>query len=522
MRKRPARPGNGPPAPASNPNWRIVKHPVVIVGAGPAGLTAAYELSKNQVTSVILEKTAATGGLSQTVEHNGYLFDIGGHRFFTKVPLIQRMWEEVLGDDFLRRKRLSRIFYKSHFFRYPLDPWNALQGLGLAESFRCGMSYAKSALFPAKPEESFETWVSNRFGRRLFEIFFRTYTEKVWGMPCSEISADWAAQRIRGLSLRTALWNAVRYRKANTNGAGIKTLIHEFHYPRLGPGMMWQRFRDEVESRGSRVIFNAPAQKIHWEPGRVTSVEAAGSIYEGGNFISSMPVRDLIQCLHPAPPQELVEAASLFRYRDFLTVALIYRGRDLFPDNWIYVHEPGVKVGRIQNYKNWSPEMTPNPETTCLGLEYFCFENDRLWSATDEELIALGRREMESLGLASTAAFLDGAVVRMPKAYPVYDRGYQGALEIVKRFLRQTPNLQLVGRNGMHQYNNQDHSMLTALLAARNILGEQHDLWSVNVDADYHEEGGELDVAGLRSTQPAVPIPRVRLPNGDRNGELAS
>ena len=310
--------------------------PVVIIGAGPAGLTAAYELARRDVRSVVLEKDSVVGGISRTAEYKGYLFDIGGHRFFTKVALVEQMWKDVLGGDFLSRPRLSRIFYKGKFFSYPLEPMNALFGLGLLEAIRCGLSYAMSHTFPQRPEDNFEAWVSNRFGKRLFKIFFESYTEKVWGMSCKKIRAEWAAQRIRGLSLFSLVVNAFKPRKKTS----IKTLIHEFQYPRRGPGMMWERTRELVEAAGSRVVMEAPVERICWQPGRVTAVEAGGRRYEGGHFISSMPIRELIQKLDPAPPEEIRRAMDDFNYRDFLTVALVVRGRDLFPDNWIYVHEP--------------------------------------------------------------------------------------------------------------------------------------------------------------------------------------
>ncbi len=481
---------------------------VVIIGAGPAGLTAAYELSKSGLRSVVLEKDGVVGGLSRTAEYKGYLFDIGGHRFFTKVSLVDRMWREVLGADFITRPRLSRIFYNSRFFQYPLEPMNALRGLGILESVRCGLSYAKAKLAPEKPEDDFETWVSNRFGKRLYNTFFKTYTEKVWGIPCREIRAEWAAQRIRGLSLASVLWNALRPRRKQDKQQVIRTLIHEFEYPRRGPGMMWQKTAELVQSGGSRIVFHAPVEKICWEPGRVAGIRAGGQVFTGDHFISSMPIRELIERLDPAPPEYLRRAVDDFRYRDFLTAAVMVRGTNLFPDNWIYVHDPSVKVGRIQNYNNWSPEMVPEPGMTCLGLEYFCFEGDGLWTTPDAELIALAKRELAALGLVTGAEIVDGTVVRMEKAYPIYDGSYKRGLDAVRRFLATVANLQLVGRNGMHRYNNQDHSMLTAMLAVRNILGARYDLWQVNVEADYHEEGSELtedQVRAMDASQPSVP-----------------
>lgn len=475
----------------------------VIIGAGPAGLTAAYELSKFSRCAVVLEKESTVGGLARTLEYKGYLFDIGGHRFLTKVGLIEKIWRELLGEEFLTRPRLSRILYRGKFFHYPLDPFNALSGLGIVEAVRCALSYVWARLFPQRPEEHFEAWVTNRFGKRLFKIFFESYTEKVWGLKCTEIGAEWAAQRIRGLSLFSVVSHAL-----GLGGKPIKTLTEEFHYPRLGPGMMWERAQGIIESRGSQVVFEAPVEAIFWKPGEVTGIQAGGKLYQGDSYISSMPIRELIERLQPTPPDWLRSAADDFQYRDFLTVALVIRVKNLFPDNWIYVHDSSVKVGRIQNYKNWSPSMVPDPDTTCLGLEYFCFEGDGLWSMTDAELVALASDEVAALGLVDRSTVVDGKVLRVPKAYPVYDDRYKNGLQAVRRFLDMVPNLQLIGRNGMHRYNNQDHSMLAGVLAARNVLGEQYDLWRVNEDADYLESGStdlDEDFTSLQITQPHVP-----------------
>jgi protoporphyrinogen oxidase len=481
---------------------------VVVIGAGPAGLTAAYELSRHDVRSTVLEADSVVGGLARTVDYKGYLFDIGGHRFFTKVSLIEKIWAEILGDDMLTRSRSSRIYYKNRFFAYPIEPVQALVGLGLVEATRCTLSYLWAQARKREPEDDFATWVSNRFGKRLFEVFFRTYTEKVWGMPCHEIKAEWAAQRIKDLSLLTLVRNALLPGLKRDKASVIKTLTREFQYPRRGPGMMWEKTRSLIEERGSQVLTDAPVEKIYWKPGGVESVMAGGALYEGSHFISTMPIRELIGRLEPAPPEDVLRAAEDFHYRDFLTVALIVSRKNLFPDNWIYVHDPTVKMGRIQNYNNWSPDMVPDPETTCLGLEYFCREGDELWSMSDEALMELARRELGSLGLVPIDSIIDGTVVRVRKAYPVYDDTYRQGLSTVQSFLKSVPNLQLVGRNGMHRYNNQDHSMLTAVLAARNILGADHDLWDVNADQEYHEEGADLTEEEIRlwnTTQPIVP-----------------
>jgi protoporphyrinogen oxidase len=488
---------------------------VVVIGAGPAGLTAAYELCKSGVCSVVLEKDNVVGGLSRTVNYKGYHFDIGGHRFFTKVKAVEEMWREVLANgQFIRRSRLSRIYYNKKFFYYPLRASNALLGLGVWNSLLIFLSYLRAQIFPEKPEDTFEQWISNRFGKRLYKIFFKTYTEKVWGIPCNQIMAEWAAQRIKGLSLLTAVKSAL-IQKQQSKGDVIKTLIDAFDYPELGPGMMWETVRDIVEKNGSEIRLNTGVEKIIWNGGGVKALEVVTDgvpeIIEGTHFISSMPIRGLIKKFDPPAPERVIKAAEALNYRDFLTVALVVNKRELFPDNWIYVHDAEVKVGRIQNFKNWSPAMVPDPETTCLGLEYFCFEGDGLWTMSDADLIELGKRELGILGLVIPADVVDGSVVRMPKAYPVYDGTYAEALQVIRHFLEGVPNLQLVGRNGMHKYNNQDHSMLTAMLAVKNILGASYDLWQVNAEQEYHEEVTTRDkttadeFALLAATQPRVP-----------------
>ena len=482
----------------------------VIAGAGPAGLTAAYELSKHGSSCVVLEaEQNLVGGISRTDEYKGYRFDIGGHRFFSKSDEVNRLWEEILGEEFLTRPRLSRIYYNRQFFHYPLKPLDALSKLGIGRSSLILASYLKAQMSPIRPERSFEDWVVNRFGRQLFEIFFKTYTEKVWGMSTSEISADWAAQRIKGLSLFKAVTSAFFGGKASKGGEVVKTLIDEFHYPRLGPGQMWEAARDKVRAQGSTVQMDRRVIGIEHDDCQVTAVSARDSSgevyrYEGRTFLSTLPVRLLIESMVPAAPAEVVQAAQSLKYRDFLTVVLIVDQPETFPDNWIYIHEPDVKLGRIQNFKNWSPSLVPDQSKTSLGLEYFCFEGDSLWSKPDHELVELGRKEIEKIGLVRGDKVIDGCVVRMPKAYPVYDDSYQEHLAVIRGWLKRFDNLQLAGRNGMHKYNNQDHSMMTALLAARNIMGlGQFDTWKVNTDAEYHEGGGDSD--GEQNTGRAVP-----------------
>ncbi len=503
----------------------VESNPIIVMGAGPAGLTAAVELCRQPRAVTVLEQAAQVGGIARTETYKGYHFDIGGHRFFTKVPEVEKFWLEMLGGEFLARPRLSRIFYEGKFFDYPLRPLNALQNLGGGTSLAVGLSYLQSQIFPFPREDTFEQWVCNRFGRKLYSIFFKTYTEKVWGLPCSEIRAEWAAQRIQGLSLPIAIKNA--FLGPGSQGL-IKSLIQQFHYPRLGPGMMWQAAADYVTTHGGQVTLKAKVIALHHVPGRVTEVVIRTPTGEqtlaGEAFISTLPLSELILKLNPPPPPEVVEAARGLTYRDFLTVVLLVGHPALFPDNWIYIHSPEVRVGRVQNFRNWSPDMVPDPATTSLGLEYFCTEGDDLWDKSDAELIELGKREMEQIGLVRAAEVFDGTVIRQPKAYPIYNATYAGYLAILKDYLRGFSNLQTVGRNGLHKYNNQDHSMLTAMLAVRNLTGGAHDVWDVNLDRSYHEEISLPPHSALSSDEAGTPAgyaaPRADSPAPTETGLL--
>jgi protoporphyrinogen oxidase len=484
---------------------------VLIVGAGPAGLTSGAELVEHGFEVQILEKDPEfVGGISRTARYKGYRFDIGGHRFFSKSPEITKWWRQRLPHDFIQVRRMSRIFYGGKFYDYPLRAMNALGNLGIWTSGLCMLSYLLARLSPIRPEKSFADWVTNRFGSKLFTIFFKTYTEKVWGMPCHEISADWAAQRIKGLSLLKAVWHALlpADKKGASAKGSIKTLIDRFEYPRLGPGMMWEKTRDDLLKAGAGIHMGLTAAKIKRAGSRITAIvseDTAGNQQEwpAEAFILSMPLQETVLKMDPPLADSALAAAKRLRYRDFLTVALMVRQTNLFPDNWIYVHDPGVRLGRIQNFNNWSPEMVPATDTTCLGLEYFCFEGDGLWTLSDPELIELGKKELAQLGLVKPESVFDGCVVRMPKSYPVYGPGYQEDLDAIRMELEKLENCQVVGRNGLHKYNNQDHSMMTALLAARNLSGAAYNVWKVNTDAEYHEEADERnDTSGRLTPQP--------------------
>lgn len=472
------------------------RKPVIIIGAGPAGLTAAYELAKRQTPSIIIEKDAVVGGIARTVEYKGYRFDIGGHRFFTKVPRVMEIWKDVLGEDFLKRPRLSHIYYKKKFFSYPIKPFDVLKKLGLWETGLCALSFLYSQVRKRPREDSFEDYIINHFGKRLYETFFKSYTEKVWGIPCTEIKAEWAAQRIKDLSFTSLIRTALLGNRGNK----IKTLIEEFYYPRLGPGMMWQKTKELIDRSGcGKVFFNTVPTEIFHDGSEITAVKIRDDYgkeetIEVRALVSSMPISELFPIFSPKPDERVLEACRMLHYRDFITVALIVAQKDMFPDNWIYIHESQVRVGRIQNFKNWSPEMVPDSGKTCLGLEYFCFKIDPIWNMPDEKIIEIAKRELVFIGLAKEEEILDGKVIRMEKTYPVYDDSYEKAMPVIKDAASRFRNLYPVGRNGMHRYNNQDHAMYTAMLATENILdGAGHDLWSVNVDRVYHEEIKKYD-----------------------------
>ena len=460
---------------------------ILIIGAGPAGLTAAWEAEKHGVKTLILEGDKEIGGISRTVERNGWRFDIGGHRFFTKVDEVYQIWDEILDkEDFLLRPRMSRIYYKNKFYDYPLKASNALLNLGIIEAVRCVLSYFYVRVFPPKNQDNFEDWVAARFGWRLYNIFFKTYTEKVWGVDARTIGSDWASQRIKNLSLMKAILNAFQI---NKSGEIITTLIDKFKYPKYGPGMMWETASKKLQAKNHKILLSSRVVEISKVNDTYKVKIDSGEEFEAKNILSSMPLAHLPKTIKPAPDNNVLQSGKNLKFRDFLSVALVIDEKDAFPDNWIYIHDPGVKVGRVQNYGSWSPYLVKEGKT-CLGLEYFVNIGDELWSMEDEKLIDLAIKELEQLSLIKKNSTLEGYVVRMPKAYPVYDLDYSKNINKIEKWLtNEHETLYPIGRNGMHRYNNQDHSMMTAILSVRNIiLNEKNNIWKVNVEEDYIEE----------------------------------
>jgi len=464
-----------------------------VLGAGPAGLTAAHVLGLRAAPAVVYEADGVVGGIAKTVEYGDYRFDLGGHRFFTKLQPIQRLWEETLGEDLLLRPRLSRIYYQGKYLAYPLQARDVISRLGVAESSLCSLSYFWSRLNRRRTTiETFEDWVTAEFGGRLYDAFFRSYTEKVWGIPGSEIHAEWAIQRIKDFSFWKAFLTALHL----THGKPT-TLIDQFHYPRRGPGQMWEAFRSRVEASGIPVLMNHRATAIHHEHAWVSAVTIRSDVGESDvpvdAVLSSIPLTELVLSLDPPPPEEIVAAAHRLRYRSLCLVALVIDNDEPFPDNWIYLHDPDTRAGRVQNFGAWSPDMV-KAGTTCLGVEYFCFEGDDIWEMSDQEAVELATAELAKIGLVDPNDVLDGVKVRVPKAYPMYDGDYREAISVLRGYSAGFENLKTFGRNGLHRYNNQDHSMWTAILATLNLLdGTDYDVWSVNTEAEYHEEGEAVE-----------------------------
>ncbi|MFM1800359.1 MAG: hypothetical protein RLZZ117_2637 [Cyanobacteriota bacterium] len=478
---------------------------VAVIGAGPAGLTASYLLAKGGLCPEIWESDPTyVGGISRTVVYKGFRFDIGGHRFFSKSSEIEDLWTEIMPTDMIVRDRLSRIFYKKKYYQYPLEAAEVIDNLGKREALLCVGSYLKRKIRPVKNVNNLEDWVTNQFGARLYKTFFKTYTEKVWGTSCRDISADWAAQRIKGLSLSKAAWASLfssstpAATHATSRQDVIKTLITSFRYPRLGPGMMWEAAAAKIQQLGGILHMDSKVTALHrdaktdaWSLGLRSGKDSV--VQQRGPYqhvISTAPLRSVIAAIEPSLPSTILEAAASLNYRDFILVALILRPRKSFPDQWLYIHDAGLLVGRIQNFGNWSPELIPDPEFACYGMEYFCSTRDRLWKLPEEELIQLATKELQALQLARQGDVVDGCVVKQPKAYPVYDNNYEKTVNSIREGLvKHCPGLHQIGRNGMHKYNNQDHSMMTGILVAKNILANDHlyDPWCVNQDAEYLE-----------------------------------
>ncbi|MGH9273283.1 MAG: NAD(P)/FAD-dependent oxidoreductase [Acidimicrobiales bacterium] len=491
---------------------------VVIIGAGPAGLTAAYELGKRGGTATVLESDDVVGGISRTVVADGFRFDIGGHRFFTKVPEVEALWHEILPDeDFMLRPRSSRIYYQGKFYDYPINVVNALKNLGPIEAMRCGLSFLWVRVHPPRDQSTLEGYIAKNYGWRLYQHFFKTYSEKVWGVPPSAMSADWGAQRIKGMSLWSAVWEPLRSRlggRRRDTSKQVTSLIEQFQYPKYGPGMMWERCHELVEAQGSKVVFQAKVTGITHHKGRATSVtstDASGAetTLPADHVISSMPFPALLRAMDPPPPPGVLAAADDLSFRDFLSVALVVPEEKVaWDDNWIYIHDPGVKTMRVQNFGSWSPHMVQDGRNV-LGLEYTALEGDEWWTADDDDLIAKGTAELASLGLMHVEDVEAGYVVRMPKAYPTYDEDYKTNVDVLRAWLAQhAPNVHPIGRNGMHRYNNQDHSMFTAMLTVENLYGASHDIWEVNVEEEYHEESASSGAAkGTGRDAPILPKP---------------
>jgi len=463
---------------------------IVIAGAGPAGLACALGLARGGRRATVVEKDSRSGGLCRTIDFNGYLFDIGGHRFLSRFGEVSALWRDILGDDLLRVKRLSRIFYRGRFFKYPLSFLDTFLNLGPVESAMCISSYLVDRVSRPADDGTFEGWIINRFGRRLYRIFFDVYTQKVWAMPCKDLSADWARQRIQGLSLKVAIRKAI----LRTWTSGPKTLTEEFLYPRRGPGEFFDRLQDDAAGQGARFAFNTAVSAVDHDGRRIRAVELRRDhppereIVPVAHFVSSMPLPRLIKALRPLPPEPVLAAAEKLRFRSYLVVNIILNSKSLFPDQWIYVHSPEVRMGRIQNYKNWSPAMTPDPDKTSLGLEYFCDEGDALWKKRDVDLIDFALEELSRIGIGSRGNLINGFVVRRPDAYPVYVLDYQEPLQVVRNYLAGFDNLQTIGRAGLFRYCNSDLALRMGLLAADRILGRRAvDLWDLGREQDYLE-----------------------------------
>ena len=463
---------------------------IVIAGAGPAGLACARELSKEKRPYLLIDENAQPGGLCRTIDFNGYLFDIGGHRFLTSSPEVQALWDDIMGEDLLKVKRLSRIYYRGKYFNYPLSFVDTVLKLGPIESLLCFLSYARYKFFPYHEQDSFEGWIIHNFGKRLYNIFFKTYTEKVWAVPCKDLSSDWAVQRIMGLSLQVAIKRMLGF----DIDRGPKTLAERFLYPKTGPGEFYKRFLDSARVEGAEYWPNRRIVRIRHDGKRIVSVDVKGKreadacAVKANQLFSSMPLPEAVLMFDPPAPAEVQDAARKLAFRSYLVVNVILDKEHVFPDQWIYVHSPEVRMGRIQNYKNWSPAMAADPNKTSLGLEYFCNTGDELWNMDDLDLIDFALKELERTGIASRKHYINGFVVRYKNAYPLYSMGYMENVMAVRKYLERFSNFQTMGRGGLFRYDNSDHSLLAGMYAAANYMGHgHHDVWAINVGKKYLE-----------------------------------
>ncbi len=464
---------------------------VVIIGAGPAGLGAALELQKNDIKDIlIIDMNAVPGGLSRTVNYKGNKYDIGPHRFFTKNEEVDALWHEILGNDFKVVNRLSRIFYKNKFYNYPLKPLNALKNLGFNESTQAIIDYLISQIKKNDGSlQSFEEWTIKQFGNKLYQTFFKTYSEKVWGIDCKDISVNWATQRIRGLNLYKAIIDSLNPFKNNKK---IKTLIEEFEYPVYGAGMMYEKMASKIGYQGGELLYDSVVKKINIKNNKIESIllntNNKDVLISAKMFFSSIPLTQTIQMIMPKPEKNIIDAAKTLFFRDHITVNLLVEKDKLFPDQWIYVHSPEVKMARLGNYNNFSTMMTKDKNNAAISIEYFVFINDDIWNMPDKSIIELAKEELHYMKLADKSRVIDSFVIREANSYPVYFVGYEKYFNILKEYVNSISNLQCIGRGGMYKYNNQDHSLYTGMLAARNYCGANYNIWNVNTDAEYHEE----------------------------------
>lgn len=474
---------------------------VGIIGAGPAGITAAYRLAEEGISVDVYEASDSIGGMAKTIDLWNQKVDLGPHRFFSSDPRVNKVWLDMVGNDYDMVNRLTRIYYKNKFFYYPLKPLNALSQLGIFEALNCLYSFSKESIFrsnKAVEEDSFESWVVRKFGRRLFEIFFKTYSEKLWGIPCDELDSDFAAQRIKKLSLGEAIKSAIKGNKGNKH----KTLVDTFAYPHGGSGVVYERMAERVRNSGGDIYCETPVKRVCVENGKAVGVELMnGEFRSYDRIVSTMPLTRMVSQL-PEVPESIVQAAESLKFRNTILVYLKVEAIDLFPDNWLYVHADNLQTGRITNFRNWSPNLYGEEKSSILTLEYWCYDDDEIWNREDEKLIALASEEIKKTGLIGSAEISAGHVHRVKNCYPVYNRGYRENLKPLENYLDTIENLDVIGRYGAFKYNNQDHSILMGILAAENIAhGAKHNLWEINTDYEY-QEAAEISETGLEKFTP--------------------